>query len=70
MKDNQWSNGNFTISWKTEDKVLINDHRLDRECIMDGGDFEYALQALLSAYFAGQIKAINDSLAIIRNEKP
>ncbi len=56
MRDGNWSNGAFAIEWIDADQVRITQRfgtKL-REAVMDGGDFEYALQALIAAYECGK----------------
>jgi hypothetical protein len=52
---NQWTNGSYTLSWENADQVRISGPS-GQTCVIDGGDFEYALSALCAAYRKAQIK--------------
>lgn len=52
-----WTNGSVTISQVTVDKVQISSKY--GHCIMDGGDFEQVLEALIVAYTEGKRDAEN-----------
>lgn len=45
-QNSHWTNGPYSIKWLHDQVVISGPY--DRHCIMDGGDFEYALQALLA----------------------
>ncbi len=58
IRDGKWSNDDFTVEWINEDEVRISQRfgTRTREAIMCGGDFEYALQALIAAYESGKTR--------------
>ena len=53
MITSKWTNESWTVSWFDQDQVLIQGPN-GKECYIDGGDFEWALAALVAAYRKGQ----------------
>lgn len=49
---NKWTNGRVEVKQVTEDKVRIAS--IYGYCIIDGGDFQQVLEALITAYMAGK----------------
>lgn len=67
--ENKWSNGSYVVEWENEDQVKIT--YLDSLswsqpmiAVMDGGDFEYALQVILASYRAGVSEGMDKAKAI------
>ena len=50
-----WTNGSVTISQVTVDKVQISSKY--GHCVIDGGDLQRVLEALITAYMAGRASA-------------
>ena len=51
-----WTNGSVTISQVTVDKVQISSPGCGY-CVIDGGDLQQVLEALITAYMAGRASA-------------
>lgn len=49
-----WTNGTWTVRWINEDQVEIrNGDMPGYYAVMDGGDFEYLLQAACAGFRSG-----------------
>ena len=58
----KWLNDSYTISWANIDQVRI-DGPYHGFCLIDGGDFEGLLQALIVAYSSGYNDGRQDGMA-------
>ena len=53
LNNTKWTNGSYTIQWSDIDQIRIDGPYSDDFCLIDGGDFERILYALIMAYNNG-----------------
>lgn len=68
MNKSIWTNGDWTIKWIDEDRIIITG-KYGANCVMDGGDFDCILSALCAASQSGSVIATQDCLRKDRDGK-